>query len=106
MQSLETIPTSVREHLERAQALATQQNTTPDPQAAVREAVRELARTQPEMCALIMAAQLGHQQVTNVVTEIMTSMERVEQKFLGIPIGEQWVPVTRTRTFTQTLRVS
>jgi hypothetical protein len=105
---LASIPTSVRQHLERAQTLAAQGNYSAARSADVarRQATAEVAKTSPEIYALLMAIELGYHEITATQTEITTGFEKIQKRFCGIDLGEQLVPVTTTRTVTRTLRLS
>lgn len=93
MRELATLPTSIRQRLEMASSLM-DQNRPNEAETVLRQAGMEMARSNPELCALIMVALQGHRGFTSTTVEVRESVERIEHKFLGIPIAEEWVPVT------------
>lgn len=103
MHELLTLPASVRQRLELSEA--TPQRGV-DPEALWREAALALAREHPELLTLILGSKAGVTTVTHTRLEVNEYLERIERKFLGISLGEQFVPVTTRRTVTETWRVS
>lgn len=104
MSELVTLPASLRQRLELAQSLATQ-NRPQEAAMVAHQAMAELARCQPDLCALLMAAEMGYHGISATTIEQRTTMERVTRTFLGFPIGEEWQPVTTTTMTTRTLRL-
>lgn len=102
MKELATLPASIRERLEQARSLA-QQGQSHEAQTIVRDATTELARSNPELAALIFAAQAGYRGILWETLEEHTVMERVEYRFFGIPIKTAWIPITDRKRTTRTL---
>lgn len=105
MNELATLPASIRQRLELAQTLASQ-NRPQEAANVLSQVGAELARTHPELCALIAAAQMGYTRIDSIHSERTTGYERVEYKLFGFPIAEEWVPVTTTKTVMKSYRLS
>lgn len=98
MKELATLPTSIRQRLELAETL-TQQNRPEEAKSVLGQAALELAKTAPELCALVLAAACGAKSVAGRIQERKTTMERVQSNFLGIVVYDELIPVeTRTTT--------
>lgn len=104
MKELATLPASIRERLEKARSLA-HEGTFDDAQQLAQSAIRELARTSPELCGLLLAVQAGYIGISWETVEEHTIMERVEYKIFGIPVKTEWVPVTDRNKTTKKLSV-
>lgn len=100
-----SVPTSIRTRLEQARALH-EQDRPREAEVLFRDTCVELARTHPELCALIMSAKLGYPEIIAIVEEVTTEMRYVERNFFGIPLFEAMVPRTTTRITTKTMRLS
>jgi len=104
MNELATVPTSLRQRLELAQRLF-EDNHVEEGQQLLAQAHLELARMQPELCALIMAAQRGFRGIEATTVNEVTTMTRVQKTFFGLPLGEVWEPVTTTTVTKRTLKL-
>jgi ABC-type oligopeptide transport system substrate-binding subunit len=96
MSEIVSVPSSVRVRLEQAETLLAQ-NRPREAEAAFKAAGSELARTQPELATMLVAAQMGHRDIAAAIKEVKTTTERVERRVLGVKVGEQRVPKTTTR---------
>lgn len=99
-----TVPRSLREQLDQVQSLVSQGRQS---QAAslLRAAEGELARTHPELFALLRVARLGYQGIAVTHTEVTHSHQLVERRFLGFVIDQELRPVTTVHSTTRTMRL-
>lgn len=84
-----TIPSSIRARLELAEKLHSQ-NRPLEAEAQYRAADQELARVAPELYTLLEGTRLGRPYLRMLEVEKKITMERIEYKFCGIPVGEEW----------------
>ncbi len=105
MNQLESLPTSIRERLELARTLQSNGDQR-SADSVLQQAVVELARTQPEMCALLLSANLGYQGISATVVERTTVMIPRPITFCGFNVGEEWVALTTTKETTKHLRLT
>ncbi|MCC7434207.1 MAG: hypothetical protein IT363_05945 [Methanoregulaceae archaeon] len=96
------LPTSIRQRLEQAAALA-RQDRPEQAELVATEALVKLAEYSPEMCALVIAKMMGMNGITRTRTEERHWHERVEHKLLGITYQTDMVPMVERRTYTETL---
>jgi hypothetical protein len=102
MIDITTLPATVRQHLEKSNALARQvQEAESDREFTA--AVTELARTAPDLAALLVAASMGRREIEATLIEKMEFYERVERSFLGFSVGPEFVPLTTCKTVTKRL---
>lgn len=98
MKELATLPSSIRQRLELAETL-TQQNRPDEAKSVLAQAALELAKSAPELCALVLAAACGAKGVAGRIQERKMTMERVQTNFLGLVVHEELIPVEiRTTT--------
>ena len=102
---LSNLPYSVRQQMEQAKTLASQSRNG-EAQTFVKQAATELARTKPELCALVVAAHYGYTQLTSREVEITEGYEVTPTRFLGIETGKRIRPVTTTTVKEKTWRLS
>lgn len=100
MTDIVTVPQSILQRLEQVQSLNAQ-NRRPEASAALAQVFSELARSQPELCGLLMATQLGHRQVTFQQTVTNVNSVVNDRRFLGITYGQD---VKTERKITTTMR--
>ena len=100
MVDVDTMPTSVRRYRDDSN-LPARQDRLDDPRAAMQAAVVELARTAPEMTALIVASAFGRSEFEMTLIEKHEYYERVKRKVLGFDCGEEFVPLSTTKTTTK-----
>lgn len=98
------LPASIRQRLELAQSLMNE-NRPKDDRGVFAQACVELARTSPEMAAILMAAVAGKHEISWTSVEERHSIERVQHSIFGIPIAEEWIPTTSRITTTRTITI-
>lgn len=98
----QTMPTSVRRYFEQSDALE-RQGRPEEARQAMQMAVTELARTTPEFAALLVASAMGYREIEASLIEKHEYFERVKRTFLGFDCGEEFVPLTTTKTTTKRL---
>lgn len=103
MNELATFPASIRKSIEDAHALAVQSRPK-EAEMLLKHVAAELARVQPEFCALLLASQAGFTQISVTVTESTTTYEKATNSFFGIT-RERFVPVCNTKVNTRSFRL-
>ncbi|MBS1722964.1 MAG: hypothetical protein JSS66_08440 [Armatimonadetes bacterium] len=93
---LATVPRSLRERLEQVQALVSQGRPA-EAETQLRAAETELARSRPDLYMILQAIRHGYRGIQFEDAEYNTYMQRVEKRWWGILVGEDWVPHTTTR---------
>lgn len=83
------IPSSIRARLELAEKLQSQGRPL-EAEAQFRAADQELARVAPELYTLLEGTRLGRPYLRMLEVEKKITMERIEYKFCGISVGEEW----------------
>ncbi len=113
MNQIESVPNSLREQLVKAQNfldLSQKQASRGNYDMAEYSArlaaktMREVARQNPELGALLIGAHLGYRGIEIVAQEQRTTDHVVDRKFLGMNIGYNVVPITTTVTIRKTAR--
>lgn len=104
MNELATLPASIRQRLEMAQSLA-DRGRTAEAHGAYSEVLAVLARSSPDLCAVLLATLMGKNGVTSTTVEERHFVQRIEHTFLGILIAEEWVPMTTRTTSTRTIKL-
>lgn len=98
MIELNTLPASVRTRLERAEALLSQ-NRPDQAQVIYSEIGRELAKTHPEICGLLVAAQMGFRQLSYQEIETSECVKKIPIKnWRGKVIGLELQRVAEVTT--------
>ncbi|MHB8636064.1 MAG: hypothetical protein ACYC96_06295 [Fimbriimonadaceae bacterium] len=97
---LATLPASIRQRLELARELEAQHRPAEAANVA-QNALYELARTSPSLCAALMAGQLGHRGIRRRVVEQTVTLVPIQQTFFGFSIGVSYHPRTETKTYTE-----
>jgi hypothetical protein len=105
MNELTTLPTSVRLHLERANTLASQSRGN-EATAAFSSAAVTLARTNPELCGLLVAAALGFTELTVTQTDTHKETTRTAKRVMGVKYGEDVSTSTKSNTSTRKISFS
>lgn len=103
MNELVSIPGSIRQRIEHAQRLL-EQDRPKEAESQLRAAELELARSSPELYAVLAAMNRGYRGMEVSQTEYTRNHYKVEHRFLGILIGEEWVPRTDVKRTVRTLR--
>lgn len=109
MKDLLSLPTSMRTRLERENELASQNTVVQrgDTRAPiVLSTTDEIAKRRPELSALVAAAHLGFHELSSIEHDTSITYRRVPHKFLGIEVGESWVPVQTQRITRKQWRLS
>ena len=98
------LPASIRQRLELAQQYADrgQYNQADN---VLQEMARSLASSAPELCALLMAGQMGYQGFDHTQSEQDVRTRRVEKRMMGVKYGEDVETTTTTRTTTVRYRL-
>jgi hypothetical protein len=104
MNDLSNLPYSARKQLEDARRLAEQDR--PEVNSAIRHAAAELARSKPEVCALVIAAQQGYTELTLTETEVTYGYQVIPKVFLGIDMGSSVKQVKTTRVLEKHWRLT
>lgn len=99
-----TLPASVRERLELAQRHADAGDFR-QADNVLREMARALASSAPELCALLMASQLGFEGYHTEFVDEDVNETRSPRRFLGIKYQEDIVTQTVTRRIVRTGRL-
>ena len=102
MIDITTLPSTVRQHFERSDSLA-EQGREREAETAFMSGITELARSAPDLSALLVAAYMGYREIEATLTERMEAYERVERSFLGFARSPEFVPVTTCKTTTKRL---
>ncbi|MHB8637442.1 MAG: hypothetical protein ACYC96_13320 [Fimbriimonadaceae bacterium] len=111
MSEIISLPASVREQIEEARQLALQNQheeaceVLTEAQETLREMGKTLAHSHPELCALLLARQLGHRQIIAVDAEIDTLTVTRHHELFGFRIGKEVTTTTNTKTRQRTLRL-
>lgn len=105
MNDLATLPLSVRQQLERASQVPARVQPD-DPRTAVQAVLRELAGKQPELCALLLASQMGYHELSVSQSEWSSNTERIDRRAFGFNIGVDETTTITERTVIRTLRLA
>ncbi len=105
MKDLTSLPLSVRA------SLTAVENLTKDghPEIAARvlaETLKSLANTNPEACAVILAAQMGFREMAGVQRTVSKTTTTTKHVRLGICIGKDVTTVTTENTIGRSLKLS
>jgi hypothetical protein len=104
MTDINTVPRSILQRLEQVQSLASQQRM-PEAGNALAQTLVEIARTQPELCAVMMAAQLGYREISFQQTVRTTNRSSTDKSIFGITYGQDNYMTTTSTTTTKTVRL-
>lgn len=104
MTDIVTVPKSILQRLEQVQSLASQ-NRMPEANQALGQALVEIARSQPELCALVLANQLGHRQLSLQQTVQQVDTYVTDRQIFGLTYGKDVKTVRSTTTTTRTMRL-
>lgn len=109
MNELASLPTSIRQRLEQAQAMLAdnQQNTAQQAtaQQLVAEAVRTLASSNPELCALLIAGHMGFRGFAGSRTLTKVTTKEIPRKLWGFDFGHDVETTTETQTTSVSFRL-
>jgi hypothetical protein len=114
MNEIISIPKSLREQISEAQTLLAQsKNAGEDGNtdlAVIRaraglEIIQTIAQKNPELGALLACDRLGYRGIEVTTYEEDLSYQVIEQKFLGLSVGTQVVPVRSTRRTCRQVRL-
>lgn len=101
---LATVPRSLRNHLEQVQHLMSH-GMHAEANSVLNAAEAELARTRPELLALIYCARHGYRGFSVTHTQVKYTQQVLEKRFLGIVVGREVLPITTMRSTTKTFRL-
>ena len=96
MNELATFPTSIRTRLDEAKNLLAQDRPQ-EASATLASVHQELAKTNPELCAFVLALSQGCRGMSLTVSERTESIERIDRMLLGVKLGTTLVPVVTNR---------
>ena len=99
-----SFPASVQRRLVQAQALL-RQDRPAEALSALQQAGAELARTAPELFALVVAAQMGMTRITVEEDEKNVHTVRTDRYALGVRYGRDEVTTTDAKTKRRTIRL-
>lgn len=103
--SLEMVPASLGERLDRLAELAYRASVTPVSAAPPDSSFEaELAKVKPELLALIQLVKHGCRGFSITDRHERTTFVRHEKRFLGLLVGETWQPETEVTITTRTFR--
>lgn len=114
MNEIVSVPNSLRTQIANAQNLLAQseqaqkQGNTDLAMRRAQEgmkAIRQIARNNPELGALLVAAEYGYTGIEYSQTERIDSYEVLDRKFFGITVGSEVVPTTTVKHMTRTVRL-
>ena len=99
-----SLPASIRERIELAQQYVDRgQYESAD--NVMKEMARTLASSAPELCALLIAAQMGNRGFQAIKAEATSTARRVERRAFGFCVGEDIETTSQSRTSTVTYRL-
>jgi hypothetical protein len=104
MTDIVTVPNSILQRLNQVQQLASQ-NRMPEASATLAQALVEIARTQPELGALMVAAHLGYSGLSFQQTVQSTNHYVTDRSIFGIRYGQDERTTTTTNTTTRSIRL-
>lgn len=102
MNELVSLPGSIRQRIEHAQRLL-EQGRPQEAATQMQSAELELAKSSPELFAILTALNKGYRGIRATQTEYSTTHFKVEHRFLGILVGEEWVPRTTVKRTVRTM---
>lgn len=114
MNEITSVPNSLRQQINNAQNLLAQsekaqcQGNTELAVVRAREGLkvlRQISRQNPELGALLVAAEHGYTGIELTQVERIDSYEVLERKFLGISMGSEVVPTTTIKEIRRTIRL-
>lgn len=105
MNEIVSVPLSVRHQLERARNLI-DNGRSGEAENVLKEAGMALARTNPELAALLVATQLGYREITATVTETSSQTTHTDKRFLGWCYANEYNTITNSRTTTRRMQLS
>lgn len=103
MPDLNTVPATVRQHMEMADAINT--HNQEGALALLNQTGQELVRTNPEMVGLLAAAQLGKKSITMTDTETKTKQNNFKEVRMGITTVREENTTIETRTSIKNFRI-
>lgn len=99
-----SFPASVQRRLDQAQALL-RQDRPAEVLSALQQAGAELARTAPELFALVVAAQMGARRITFEEQESNVHTVRTDRYALGVRYGRDETTITDKKTKRRTINL-
>jgi hypothetical protein len=105
MKDLTSLPASVRYQLSKADHFV-EQGRPAEAKNALAEALKTLAQTNPEYCALVLGTQLGFKELSGTQKNTTITTTRMKKRVLGVCYGEDVTTVTTENVTTRSLRFS
>jgi len=102
---LTSLPASVRYQLSKADHFV-EQGRPAEARNALAEALKTLAQTNPEYCALVLGTQLGFKELSGTQKNTTITTTRMKKRVLGVCYGEDVTTVTTENVTTRSLRFS
>ncbi len=93
MIDLSNLPKSIQDSIKQAQASGDNRAA----ETMLRQAITDLARSNPELCGLVVGSQMGYQNLSSREVEETSHWERIPVRILGIEIGSRLQELTTTR---------
>jgi hypothetical protein len=90
--------------LEQVQTLSSQHRGA-EASSVLTQTLVEIARSNPELCAALIAAQMGHRQITLQQTVQSSNMIATDRRIFGLTYGQDIKRTTTTTTTTRTIRL-
>lgn len=104
MTDIVTVPKSILQRLEQVQTLNSQHRGA-EANSVLAQTLVEIARSNPELCAVLIAAQMGHRQITLQQTVQSSTMVTSDRRIFGLTYGQDIKRTTTTTTTTRTIRL-
>jgi hypothetical protein len=105
MQELNSLPVTLRQRLELAEAEPQPQAQITSPMLAMQQAFVQLAQADPELAGLILASSFGYTQFTRSTSERTSSRTETERRRFGLRVGSDFSSTINERTTTHTIRL-